>query len=377
MITGDIKEAIRDLNLIVPHETFYMLENFLMETMSYRKITDACHPAMANVINHFGKYASKSRWITLACPKEHMHVLHLILHAPTTADMLYLTTGGVTCFYPQWMHQQISIRSHTGDLVPWDNKLGCAGEFHSNLKVESGMGFLQGPCGNHCPTLWHHVSHKHLRQSVDWDVTDSVTHTFHDIDVEWRLNTYCSNSACRFHRRIMASNLENSGATNRADVKYIPQEIKCRKPRFSQLCQGVFYGVACYRPFLVPIPVIDGVKNATLDNLYVNYWVKQRDFNALTSTRQHLRHTFMSLPHFKYKLDGLYTVYFESPDNNSTTNRLLEHMARMSGMSTSIKGSVLVVKQALSTDLPVINMDKDDMLLANMMLSCALHYGNV
>ncbi|KAG2085769.1 uncharacterized protein F5147DRAFT_659399 [Suillus discolor] len=351
MITGDINEAIQDLNLVVPHETFYILENFLMETMGYKKITEACHPAMVSVVEHFGKYAFQSRWVTLACPKTHMHVLHLILHAPTTADMVYLTTGGVTCFYPQWMRQQISIHSHTGDLVPWDNKLGCAGEIHSSLRVESNMDFLQGPCGNRCPTLWHHISDKYLRQSVDWDMTDSVTHTFYDINVEWRLNTYCLNTACRFCRSIMGSNLENAGAANRADVKYIPQEIKCRRPRFSQVFQ-----------------VIDGVKKTTLNNLYVHYWVKQREFNALTSPRQHLHHTFTSLPHFEYKLDNLYTIYFEKPENHSTTNHLLEHMACMSGMSTSIKGTVLVVKQMLSTDSPVVNMDKDDMLLTNMML---------
>ncbi|KAG1779207.1 hypothetical protein EV702DRAFT_1044137 [Suillus placidus] len=186
--------------------------------------------------------------------------------------MIYMTTGGVTWFYPQWMEQDVAICSQTGNLVQWNNKLGCAGEFHEDLRVETGMAFIREPCGNRCPTLWHHIHDKHLRKSVDWDITDSVTNTFNNVDIEWRLNSYCTNDACCYNITVMARNVEGVGARNRADVKFLPGEIRCRQPSF----KGVFYGTGCHRPFRVPIPVMDGVKRVPkLSDLYVNSWVRQ------------------------------------------------------------------------------------------------------
>jgi hypothetical protein len=46
------------------------------------------------------------------------------------------------------------------------------------------------------------------------------------------------------------------------------------KQRFLQCFKGVFYGVACHQPFLVPIPVRDGAERIPrLEDLYVDYWV--------------------------------------------------------------------------------------------------------
>ncbi|KAG1849113.1 hypothetical protein C8R48DRAFT_677160 [Suillus tomentosus] len=406
MITGDIHQDVRDLNIVVLHANFHALAKFLKDTLSYSILSETCHPAMAGMIKMFGSYTAHSRYITLACPKRDVHVLHLILNAPSTADMVYMTTGGITQFYPQWMRQGVSIHSRTGNLVPWDNKLGCAGQFHDHLRVERGTNFIDTTCGNRCPMLWHHVSDKCLCESVDWDLAHSVTHTYHNVDIEWRLNTYCTNTACRFNIHIMASNLDVAGARNRksgwsralfkpkltqcsgADVKYIPQEIRCRKPvskdpvtmltrltangtpqRYTILVKGAFYGAGCYRPFLVSIPINNGVKTKlTLDDLYVNYWVRQRDLMALTSTQWHLRRTFDRIPHADMAVDGLYTTYFEFPDNEPPINHLLHLMARMSGASTSVNGSILVVKQSLSPGYPFINMNKDDLFLANAII---------
>ncbi|KAG2340445.1 hypothetical protein BDR05DRAFT_950510, partial [Suillus weaverae] len=124
MITGDIKEEMRDLNVVVPHKNFNILEDFLTRTMGYSWISVSCHPSMTGVVKHFAKYVGDSHFITVGCPKRDVHVLHLILNAPSTADMVYMTTGGVTQFYPQWMQQGVAIHSRTGDLVPLDTKLG-------------------------------------------------------------------------------------------------------------------------------------------------------------------------------------------------------------------------------------------------------------
>lgn len=143
------------------------------------------------------------------------------------------------------------------------------------------------------------------------------------------------------------------------------------------MVKGAFYGAGCYRPFLVSIPVNDGVKTKpTLDDLYVNYWVRQRDPMALTSTRRHLRRTFDRIPHSDMAVDGLYTAYFESPDNDPLINHLFHLMSRMSGASTSVNKSVLVVKQSLSPGYTIVNMNKDDLFLANTIIHrSAIIYG--
>ncbi|KAG0691863.1 hypothetical protein DFH29DRAFT_877126 [Suillus ampliporus] len=123
----------------------------------------------------------------------------------------------------------------------------------------------------------------------------------------------------------MSQNFECAGASNRDDVKFLPSEIRYRKPPFIQLIKGIFYGGQCHRPFLVPIPVKDGIDSPpTLDDLDINYWVKQ--------------------------------------------------MSRMTGSKETFHGSILVVKQTRHVPNLIVNMTKQDQLVANFLISSALHY---
>ncbi|KAG2082723.1 hypothetical protein BD769DRAFT_1683037 [Suillus cothurnatus] len=378
MLSGEVGNSMRDLNLVVPHDGFKTLEDFVLDKLGYSCITSTCHPAMTTVTGHFRKYSLATKIITLACPARNQSVLHLILSAPTTADMIYMTTGGLTCFYPQWLEQRVAICTRAGNLVVWDNKLGCAGELHEDLRVEADMAFIGEPCGTQCPTLWHHVGDKRLRKSINWDITDSATNTCNNVDIEWRINTYCDNEACQYNSAIMAGNLEGVGANNRADIKFLPGEIQCRRPRFLQWFKGIFYGAACHRPFLVRVPVMDGIMRVPrLADLYVDYWVRQRDHDAVTCARRHLRKTFHSVPNSTMELEGTYTVFFEKGNGQSTTNRLLERMGRMTGKTSAVNGSILVVKQTLQPNEHIVDMTRDDMLITNFLISSALHHGSL
>jgi hypothetical protein len=215
MFLGDAEHDMRDLNLVVPPTSFNILDEFLINALGYVCISVISHPAMALGIEQFRKYTKQGKVMTLASPPKDKNVLHTILSAPTTADMIYMTTGGVTCLYPQWLDQRVAICSGTGNLVLSTDKLGCAGELHDELRVEPGTAFIGEACGNRCPTLWHHIQEKRMRKSIDWDLSNSVTKTFFNVDIEWRLNTYCENPACRYNFEIMAGNLETLGAFNR------------------------------------------------------------------------------------------------------------------------------------------------------------------
>lgn len=213
LLGGETVEA-RDLNIVVPHKNFDALENFVGIRLGYKKISCRPHPAISPIIACFGKYASRHHIITISAGKRDTCILHIILNAPTTADMLFMTTGGLTWFYPEWMQYHIAIQSHTGDLVPQDNKLGCMDTLLENIVVAKGTGFIGKACGVRCPALWHHIEEKHMRLSVDWNFNDSVTKIFHNVDIEWRLNMHCTNSACAYNVKVMSENCESNGATN-------------------------------------------------------------------------------------------------------------------------------------------------------------------
>lgn len=216
MVNHDESYPMRDLNIIVPHNEFGNLHATIKDMLGFTPISRMAHPAIAPCISKFQKYAFHERFITLSASHEHQSVLHIILNAPTTADMLFMTTGGVCYFYPKWFEAGLAIASHTGNLVPWNNKLGCAGELMDDIEVlEKGTDFLRTSCGRLCPTFWHHIEQKHLRLSVDWNTEDSVTNIVHNVDVEWRLNVACMNWQCPHHISVMSGNFEGSGARSR------------------------------------------------------------------------------------------------------------------------------------------------------------------
>jgi hypothetical protein len=69
------------------------------------------------------------------------------------------------------------------------------------------------------------------------------------------------------------------------------------------------------------------------------------------------------------KLNGSYTVFFTKHDDQSPTNQLLEQMAHMNRSTSTVKGSILVVKQTLEADKWIIDITKNDMLITNFIIS--------
>lgn len=139
--------------------------------------------------------------------------------------------------------------------------------------------------------------------------------------------------------------------------------------RFLPLVAGIFYGGGCQRPFLVPVPVRDGVARwPTLDDLDVNYWVKQCHADDCRATWRHLRRTFSRVPGSHVTLDGHYMLYVETPRPSIRRSRLLSRMAIMSGCQEAFQGSALVVKQAQDAPHHITNMTKRDQLLVNFLI---------
>ncbi|KAG1772160.1 hypothetical protein EDD22DRAFT_842526 [Suillus occidentalis] len=368
MVFGHDGEHPVDLNLVVPHGSFRTLHAFVKRDLGYRSVTKSAHPAIAPAVCLFRKYESNGRTITLSAPRPSQSILQIILNAPSTADMVFMSAGGVAWFYPQLLKQGVAIRSRSSNFVPLDCKLGYVGGVTRLMRLENDLEFTRRACGSSCPTLWHHVDDTSLRCFVDWNSEDTVTDLFGDVDVEWRLSLYCTNSHCRYRIAIMERNLHTDGAFNRNDVRYIPPEIRCRQPRFLQLITGAFYGSGCSRPYLIPVPVRDGVdRRPTLDDLDITYWVRQFAYTQCTASRRILRHTFDSVPYPDVSIGARFTAFFEIPLETTQPNHLLNRMANMSGRHETVLGSVLVVKQ--TRDCEIVDMSKGDQVVSNFLVS--------
>jgi hypothetical protein len=213
LMGGDLPKC-RDLNLVAPPASFSLIDNFLHHTMGYTMTRESCHRALARIVGSFRVYRRNGQVITLSLPKEGLHILHVILNAPSTVDMIYMTGGGLSCFYFKWLQEGVVVHGQSAPKVPWGDKLGHVGHDDHNWTVARHTQFLGGPCLDLCPTLWHHVASGKHQLFVDWDTTRTIRNVASDCDIEWRLNTTCFNDRCPYHITIMARNFEGCGASS-------------------------------------------------------------------------------------------------------------------------------------------------------------------
>ncbi|KAG1880596.1 hypothetical protein C8R48DRAFT_668031 [Suillus tomentosus] len=367
MFTGAIDHPVGDLNLISSQEGFELMHAFLIDSLEFRQVSDNGHPAISHVIGQFRRYVKEQSTVTLSTPKPGMHLLHVILSAPSTADMLLMTGGGLACFYPQWSQAGIAVVAHTGRHISSVSKLGCAGDSMRVMRIEEDTGFLGRPCGKLCPTLWHHIDSSPHLLALQWAQGGSLKNIFKGADVEWRLRSNCMNSACVHSASATPPNFECAGSRSDADAKYVSAEIVSHRPTFHRIFQGVFYGSSSSRPHLVPVPVRHGFRGqVSLDDLDVNYWVKQYTLGVHVTARRRLRRTFDHVPHTPCGLDGLYTIFFERPASATPKNKLVRQMVRLNGSTDVIKGSVLVMKEGREG---VKDMMCDDILRTNFLIN--------
>ncbi|KAG1717884.1 hypothetical protein EDD22DRAFT_988980 [Suillus occidentalis] len=230
MITGVHGMLPLNLNIVVPYESFRLFDKFIHLELGYSAVSRKAHPAVAPAICRFREYAYRGRVITISAARPTHSLLHIILNAPTTADMVVMSAGGVAWFYPVWLRRGFAIRTRSSEFVAIDHELGLSGEHARDIRLEHDLEFTKSPCGLSCPTLWHHMEDTSFRRFVDWDRDDSVTRLFSNIDLEWRLSPECTNSRCSYRVAVMERNLYLNGAHYNEDVKYMPPEIRRRLP---------------------------------------------------------------------------------------------------------------------------------------------------
>jgi hypothetical protein len=210
-------------NIVVPYHSFQSLHAFIKHELGYTSISRTSHPAIAHAAYRFRKYVYDRHAITLSAPRPSQSVLQIILNAPTTADMVVMSAGGVAWFYPQWFREGIAIRTRSSEIVAVDDKLGLDADLTYGIRLEQDLEFTRIPCGSSCPTLWHHVEDSSLRSFIDWDAEDTVSQVFNKVDIEWRLSPDCTNTRCPFRVAVMSRNLYTDGAHTRKQIIFSNQ----------------------------------------------------------------------------------------------------------------------------------------------------------
>lgn len=207
-----------NLNIIVLYHSFRLFHAFIKHELGYTSISRTSHPAIAHAAFRFRKYVYNHRVLTLSAPRPTQSVLQIILNAPTTADMVVMTAGGVAWFYPKLFREGIAIRTRSSDFVAVNDKLGFDSDLTQDIRLEPDLNFTRMPCGSSCPTVWHHVEDTSWRRFVDWDVEDMVSQVFNKVDIEWRLSPDCTNTRCPFRVAVMSRNIYTNGAHNRKRI---------------------------------------------------------------------------------------------------------------------------------------------------------------
>lgn len=213
LMGGDICHA-RDLNVIGRLESFQAIDKFIQETMGYIATSETCHKALTRIVGSFTMYRRNRRIITLSLARPGLHILHIILNAPSTVDMIYMTRGGLSTFYFEWLQKGVTVQGHSARYVPCGDKLGHVGHNDPHWTVAADTFFLGAPCNDLCPTLWNHIASGKHQLNIDWDARRSITRVALNADIEWRLNNYCDNVRCPYDITTMAGNFEGCGASS-------------------------------------------------------------------------------------------------------------------------------------------------------------------
>ncbi|KAG1838078.1 hypothetical protein DFJ58DRAFT_846201 [Suillus subalutaceus] len=188
------------------------------------------YPTLIMHVHDSCQYGENGHIITVSEMQIDVDVLKVVLNGPTTVDMMFMLCGGLSTFYPDLTLNHTAVRSQNGQKIAPD---------HS--------GYLM----------------------VEWDCRYEFMSFLYDNHTKWRLDVNCFNERCNFHLQATFTNEDH----------------------YPHIFQGLLYATACTQPYLVPVPIQNGVITlCTLQELKVNYWVHQRAFSATTACRCHAWH---------------------------------------------------------------------------------------
>lgn len=179
----------RDLNVIVPHASLMLLERFIVNTMAFQRMPASVHSTLTTHVHDFRRYGANSHIITVSEAGLGVDVVEVILNGPSTADMTFMSCGGLTTFYPELTLNRIGVRSQNGQKIAHGQSFGSVGK--TGFRIRRHTSFLNRPCDSSCPALWRRVADDTDCLTVEWDIRYEFKSFLLDNDIEWRLDVDC------------------------------------------------------------------------------------------------------------------------------------------------------------------------------------------
>jgi len=201
VLLGDLYDSsLSDLNLIVPHGMFSMMDIFLREVAGYVNMGEQkSHSSVALSVSRFIRYHKCHLSISVSQAGA-MGPMGVIARGNTTADMTFMTVGGVATLYPEFTLHGRNVRAGPAGkhmLEDLHRKEYCIGSSKMDtLSLESDTSFISSSCGPSCPSIWRSFGEYGPHGIFNWDMRYNVERVFEGCDVEWRLCEGCANPRC-------------------------------------------------------------------------------------------------------------------------------------------------------------------------------------
>lgn len=195
MLTGQ-NRATNDLNLVVPHGGFDIMDDFIVRSEKFERDNKASRPhqAFRSVVETFARYRSTGVRITLSEAMSE-DIFEVITSSPTTGDMIFMTPGGVVAFYPELTFDNNIVLNGPLRDVSQSTYVGCMK--HARYRTYMDTSFLHQSCGTLCPALWRNIADGGPGALVfEWDSRYSFRSSLGRSQTSWRIAERCQNTAC-------------------------------------------------------------------------------------------------------------------------------------------------------------------------------------
>ncbi|KAG1775890.1 hypothetical protein EV702DRAFT_1046545 [Suillus placidus] len=349
MLTGH-SSSPRNLNIVVGNGGRHVWYCFIMDTLKYHRVHNTfLNYAYTQAVSSFALFQSGEYLITVteASPAG---LFNVVTTAPSTADMVFMSAGGLTVLYPEWTFKGTVVRNHSAVRTATGQNLGCIEQ--GGWSVEKDTGFLGMPCGSLCPMMWRNIAEHDQRTLVlQWDIRWSVTLLMKKSKTMWRLATQCRNPSCPFNTNANGHAPQLPATPMPDDLRSVQlqeERIAHHSPPYKCKFVGMLYGTRAIWPHLVVIPVRDGVEGLThISQLDVCHWVDYFGAENVISATSRGRKTYHVMADAVTDAPARgYTFFREHVMGFAPPNALIREVAGIDDHAEDVTGNVLVVKHA-------------------------------
>ncbi|KAG1877000.1 hypothetical protein C8R48DRAFT_669001 [Suillus tomentosus] len=377
MMTGEVP-LTNNLNSLVVHGGSNCFHTFIIETLQYRRVQHNRSPnyAFDGMCTSFAIFRQGNKYITVSEAGVE-GLFKLVLSAHTTADMLFMTPGGLTLYYPSWTQQGITLANHTLVLQATGQRLGCMK--HGEFQLHTNTAFLSHTCGDDCPTLWRKIADEGTHSLVlVWDIRFGMKDLIRHSNSIWRLALHCDNTYCVHHTSEDQTAVTLPPEPMPADLKTIESQatlIRARVPAYRPGIVGLLYPTRGSKGRLVPIPLRDGNRRPihVLD-LEILYWVDQLGPDPHYSATGRFRKTYnvkqddLGTPH-----NFAYTFLREHPLSYPPPNEVVRTVVKGGTDAPDVAGNVLVIKRVRRHHGLIVDCTTDDVFWTNHIMQRYIH----